>query len=450
MHSKLRALPELFILTSLSLVTRFWNLFYPNAVVFDEVYFKHFAAQYFTGAYYFDIHPPLGKLLLAGWGRLIGYSGTQVEMTTAIGLRILPALAGAAIIPVFYLILRRLRLPRSIATLASVFLLFDGALLVESRFILLDSMLILFGLSGLYFYLVSRDSDQTKSWLAVIASGLLLGAALSTKWTGLGMVGLVGLLLIWNIIREKGKRLDNFLKAAVVGILIFAVYAASFWAHFALLTKTGEGDAFMSPQFQATLIGNTAYDGTKLNFGQQFVELNYQMYTANTRLTASHPYGSPWYTWPVTYRGVYYWNDQVSPQVGGHIYILGNPIVWWLTLLGSFLTLGLILARKFDRRYYPALGVLALGYLVNLVPFANVTRVLFLYHYLFCLILSIGIAAIAYHHIIQMALTSKKYYGYAAICAVVILSFMFFAPIWYGWPLTTDQLQMRMWLPTWR
>src|SRR5665213_1764341 len=93
---------EVIILTVAALATRTWQLAQPNATVFDEVYFKDFASRYFTGHYYFDIHPPLGKLLLAGWAHLAGINGTTLVTTSAWQVRILPAIAGALLVPIVY------------------------------------------------------------------------------------------------------------------------------------------------------------------------------------------------------------------------------------------------------------------------------------------------------------------------------------------------------------
>jgi len=52
----------------LSVLTHFIFLSYPSEVVFDELYFGNFSSAYLTKTPYFDIHPPLGKMMLAATG----------------------------------------------------------------------------------------------------------------------------------------------------------------------------------------------------------------------------------------------------------------------------------------------------------------------------------------------------------------------------------------------
>ncbi len=59
-------------------LTRFYHLSQPSQVVFDEVHFGTQASYYITGLYYYDVHPPLGKMILALAGWLAGYDGTFI------------------------------------------------------------------------------------------------------------------------------------------------------------------------------------------------------------------------------------------------------------------------------------------------------------------------------------------------------------------------------------
>ena len=62
-------------LTIIAFILRFYRIGHPDQVVFDEVHFGAFAGQYIRREYYFDVHPPLAKMLngLAGW--MVGFDG---------------------------------------------------------------------------------------------------------------------------------------------------------------------------------------------------------------------------------------------------------------------------------------------------------------------------------------------------------------------------------------
>ena len=64
---------QIITILAISLIIHFAFFGYPNETVFDEVHFGKFISGYYTGNYYFDIHPPLGKLMIAGFAKLFDF-----------------------------------------------------------------------------------------------------------------------------------------------------------------------------------------------------------------------------------------------------------------------------------------------------------------------------------------------------------------------------------------
>uniref|UniRef100_A0A3P8WTB7 ArnT-like N-terminal domain-containing protein n=1 Tax=Cynoglossus semilaevis TaxID=244447 RepID=A0A3P8WTB7_CYNSE len=70
----------LVLITVLSLWTRLCHLSYPNAVVFDEVYYGQFVSLYMKRVFFIDDSgPPLGHMILALGVYLGGFDGNFVE-----------------------------------------------------------------------------------------------------------------------------------------------------------------------------------------------------------------------------------------------------------------------------------------------------------------------------------------------------------------------------------
>lgn len=459
-YRKLFAYPEVWVLTAAGLFTRLWQIGSPSAIVFDEVYFRQFASNYLDGHYFFDIHPPLVKLLFAALGGLSGLQPAQVA-TEAAGadiLRVLPALAGAALIPLVYMVIRQLGLGRRIAALGGLLVLCDNALLVESRFVLMDSLLLIFGFGAVSCYLKMRQSKGAWRWAWTFATAILMGMLVSTKWTGLAVAALLAVTWAVDGVRHKidWRRLAG--EASIVITVVAAVYLGCFAVHFALLTRSGDGDAFMSEKFQSTLIGSPYYrPAASLSFWDKFVELNSEMYTAQNSLThVTHPYASRWYSWPFGARPVYYWQGTTRPDGDqGNIYLLGNPVVWWLSIIGAFIALVVWFARpRWLGSRRKLVAFLIAGYAVNFIPFVFIERPMFLYHYLFALVFSILLTCVM---LAVMFDWQRKKYGknvvgqtYWLLVVLVLLGFVYFLPLSYGWPLNAVDLQRHMWFPTWR
>ncbi|MBI4119878.1 MAG: hypothetical protein HY454_00215 [Parcubacteria group bacterium] len=204
----------------------------------------------------------------------------------------------------------------------------------------------------------------------------------------------------------------------------------------------------MTPEFRKTLVGSadSANPNLKpLNIFQKFKELNVQMYKSNATLTATHPYSSKWYTWPLMTRPVYYWNGSTSsPQVQSRIYLLGNPVIWWASTV-AILYLLLNVFRDLYRgvRPKPLPGLLAGAYLLNMLPFIGIKRAMFLYHYLIGLVFAI----IALVYLIDQTKNKKRIF--LILSVVIFAAFFFFAPLSYGLPLTEKAYNLRIWLQTW-
>src|SRR3989344_6256286 len=100
--SKIKENIHIIVISLASIFTHFILFGYPAEVVFDEVHFGKFISGYLTGEYFFDIHPPLAKLLITGVGFMGGFSPTAdfseiggvFSDQSFIWLRLLPIIAG--------------------------------------------------------------------------------------------------------------------------------------------------------------------------------------------------------------------------------------------------------------------------------------------------------------------------------------------------------------------
>ncbi len=433
------------VLLTVGLATRFWGLGTPATVVFDEVHWGRYLSSYFTGNYYFDVHPPLGKLIYAGWAYLWGFTPAFIfELSAsyngawALILRGLPAFIGAMLPLIVYAFALDLGYRRKMAALAGFLIAIDGALIGISRLILLDPFLLLFGFTALWSY--RRGSKTGAAW-GLFIPGALAGLAFSIKWTGLSFLGLITLLEIarlWGL--GWAFRPISMIKVIVaLGVVPALIYTLPFWIHFALLTHSGPGDDFMTPAFQATLAGSHyALDREalpSLNFWEKFLEINQEMFRANARMTTGHPYSSAWYTWPFMLRPIFMWQGGPLERIS----LIGNPFIWWgstiavLTIFQATLWLRL--------RFLGTTGrILMLGWLMNFLPFMGIGRVMFIYHYLSALVFAILLLV----YLADRLPASRRFT--LGIGILGIGGFGYFAPWVYGFPSSRPMAWLSSWI----
>ena len=289
------------IITALAFITRFWGISHPNEVVFDEVHFgkvkprpgpnqskqltfpsKQFASYYLERTYFFDVHPPFGKLLFALMGWFVGYDGHFhfenigdsyiSNKVPYVAFRALPALLGALTVPVVFTIMWESGYILPACILSACFVLFDNAHIGQTRLILLDATLVFAMACSLLcyikFYKERHEPFGRKWWKWLLLTGFALSCVISTKYVGTFAFVTIGSAVaidLWSLLdvnrRQGALSLPEFGKhftARVFGLIIFPFLFYLFWfqLHFAILYRSGPGDDFMSPEFQETLSDN--------------------------------------------------------------------------------------------------------------------------------------------------------------------------------------------------
>ncbi|KAM4662658.1 protein O-mannosyl-transferase 1 [Discoglossus pictus] len=311
-------------LTIAGLLSRLWDLSHPQAVVFDEVYYGQFISLYMKRIFFLDDSgPPLGHMLLALAGYLAGFDGSFMwnrigaEYSSNVpvwSLRLLPAVSGALCIPLSYLILVELGFSAHAGLTAAFLLLFENALLTQSRLILLESVLIFFVLLAFLSYLRFTSCQQSRPfsvqwWFWLLLTGVSCSFAVGVKYMGLFSYLLILAICAvhcWQLLGDRTLSnvsvLVQFLSRGFALLVVpVLLYMGIFYIHLSVLTHSGPHDHIMSSAFQASLEGGLS----RITQGQP-LEVVY-----GSQITLRNTMGKPvpcWlhshkHTYPVRYEG---------------------------------------------------------------------------------------------------------------------------------------------------
>lgn len=197
---------------------------------FDEIHYGKYISLYLRNIFFFDQHPPLGKQLIAAVAYAAGgydgnytfpHIGAEYNKDMPIfWLRFIPALCGSALAPIVYKLLIAARLSRWTALLGGVLIILDNALLTQSRFILMESMLLFFEACGLYYMLRFQESRFGSSlWLLFgLAAASCFSFATSVKYAGFLTYGLTTYLScrsLWDKLYDATLS-SKFLKLSTI------------------------------------------------------------------------------------------------------------------------------------------------------------------------------------------------------------------------------------------
>jgi Gpi18-like mannosyltransferase len=211
-----------------------------------------------------------------------------------------------------------------------------------------------------------------------------LARAAQAGWPALVMIAVAGLLLLLRAVRSltdpqsdarwyQPAALGGFAwpwigaSLLIVPLVVYGlVYLPYLWlGHSWALPHTGPG------------------------FGWSVDELQRQMFGYHFGLQASHVASSPWWSWPLDLKPVWFFNADYDGNQLAVIYNGGNPILFWAGIPAILLCA--VLAWK---RRSPALVLLVAAFAFQYLPWTRIERATFQYHYLTAVIFTM--VAIAY------------------------------------------------------
>lgn len=398
-------------------ITRFYNLGSPQTHYFDEVYHA-FTAQNMlhgvtyawewwnqnpTGFAYEWTHPPLAKELMALSMKFLG--------ETSFGWRFPGALLGVGSVILLYFIAKEIFEDELLALLSSAILSLDGLPLVLSRIGMNDSYVLFFSLAAIYSFFKKKN----------LPAAILFGLALASKWSALWVAPII--FVAHFVFKRK------FSWTYVFFFLIPPIIYIS--AYFPLFTNH---------QIQDEYVANTYYSTKTDKVGiiplDMFIDTQKQMWWYHTRLKATHPYTSLWYTWPFMVRPVYlYTSNEIEGQVA-RIYAMGNPVVFWGGVIAIIMSLYFAIRERNKK-----LGFVVFSYLVFFTPWAASPRIMFLYHYL----PSIPFMALAVAYLLR-----KNENWIIPVLSLSFAVFIYFYPHYIGLTIPLQLDSSYYWFTSWR
>ena len=302
------------LLTILSFYVRFNKIDANDEVVWDEAHFGKFGSYYIKNEFYHDVHPPLGKMLIALSQYLAGFNGdfafdSGAPYPSGMNykfMRQFNATFGALCAPIMLLTAKNLGFSNLGSYFLGMMVALELSFVALSKFILLDSMLLFF--TATTFHCITelhkvRNRPFTRRWsLWMLLLGLSVGCVCSVKWVGLFITVIAGIYTVVDLFSyhydKELSRLSYYKHwlVRIIDLIVipFLVYLFCFKIHFAILHKSGTGDAATNTLFQVNLDGNKIEIGPRnVAFGS---EVTIRSHGLSPNLLHSHvqlyPFGS--------------------------------------------------------------------------------------------------------------------------------------------------------------
>ncbi len=385
---------------------------------FDEIYFVRAAEDYIEGGEAYEwTHPPLGKLLIALGILLSGFN--------PFGWRIACVFFSALIIPVTYIFSMIIFQSRTAGFISSSLILLDFMHFTMGRIATTETFAVFFNLVSCFFFYVNYRRIQYEGEInkpAILLGSIFFALAFSTKWyTIFGLIGQISLFLVtyFNLNKLENRfmfRIRDFI------FNLMPVFLISFFASMLI---------YFSTYIPYMLQGHGLID---------VYDLQWKMLRYHSTLTEVHPYSSPWWSWPLNVRPLWLKIDYLQGDRVSTVVAMGNPVIWWL----GFMQVISIAERAVMDKDKTSIFITA-TFLSQWLPYALMTRCLFIYHFY----VNLPILILATTLLLNEALQDGNRKKFVLAYFVATIVFALFYPVISGHPIPSRYRLLLRWLPSW-
>jgi Gpi18-like mannosyltransferase/predicted membrane-bound dolichyl-phosphate-mannose-protein mannosyltransferase len=340
----------------------------------------------------------------------------------------LPGVLFAAMLAfVLVLLARRLFASAVLPAIVGLAVVIDGSMFAQARIGMNDIYVATLIVAGWYFVIAAH---RPRRWatLDVLIAGVLFGLALAAKWAGAYALGglLIASLAVTARAYERGHPgsggpLDLFARSGLNALFLFVSFAV-----------------IPAAIYLASYV--RWFGGPTIPYSWSLIELTQQMYWYHSGLTAPHPAGSPWWSWPLVLKPVYWYFGASSGGDNAYIYDAGNVALFWAGIVAfGWCAIAAVRARSVS------LAIVVFAALAQYVAWIPIGRVLFFYHF-FTVLPFYLLALAAWLAYLWETGRARLVVGYLAVATAV---FAYFYPFISAQPFPGAQAGMFFILPTW-
>jgi dolichyl-phosphate-mannose--protein O-mannosyl transferase len=319
---------------------------------------------------------------------------------------------------------------------------FDFMHFSEARLGITDTYVVFFSLlSQLFFFIylsnVVKNGWKNTSIVPLFLSFVFFALGFSTKWLVLfgflGELAILAILRLSEVVRSKkdfSAKFYDLFDYPYIYIIAFIIVAIGL---------------YFVTYIPDMLAGRTIMG---------VVDLQNSMYSYHAApIGLDHPYSSPSWSWPIIGKPLWLYVSDLPAGMRSSISLFGNPAGWWVGFIAILAVTGLVYSKilvGLNRHVLPKLGVstvfLAVVFFAQWLPYAFVSRGLFIYHYY----VNVPILCLGSAYFIS------KYwkYNWMKIAAIVyfiavVAMFVLFYPVISGAPVSITTIDSLRWFNPW-